>query len=224
MQKNNKVIGIEQVTDLYDYETVKENLIVRLNNYDKNKLRMKKVVHQVVGDMAIVLYAIVRFENNDYTAIKVEKKLFQKWKVEENQCMADALLNTNLLYLPRIYDKTPDHDSANSEQGIFMTPMYDLKMRKGYTINLLTNEKKRNGAAAIFYPGVKERIAQLMKDDFYIVFTSIHEAMLHSCSTVDPQRLKRSLLEVNLYSEGAEVLSDSIYCYRREQKEMFQVL
>lgn len=50
--------------------------------------------------------------------------------------------------------------------------------------NCLSTSRKINGAVAVFLPGVAERIYDLLNSDFYIVFTSIHEAMIHNVESV----------------------------------------
>ena len=46
--------------------------------------------------------------------------------------------------------------------------------------NCLSTSRKTNGAVAVFLPGVAERLAYLLDSDFYMVFTSIHEVMIHN--------------------------------------------
>lgn len=53
--------------------------------------------------------------------------------------------------------------------------------------NCLSTTIKTNGAVAVFLPGVAEHLAELLNSDFYMVFTSIHEVMIHNAKKVDPE-------------------------------------
>lgn len=59
--------------------------------------------------------------------------------------------------------------------------------------NCLSTSKKTNGAVAVFLPGVAERLAALLESDFYMVFTSIHEVMIHNDRNVEPERSERGI-------------------------------
>ena len=48
-------------------------------------------------------------------------------------------------------------------------------------IQLSTNAEEY-GAVSVFYPGVLQRLAQLMASDLYIVFTSRNEGVIYSVS------------------------------------------
>ena len=86
---------------------------------------------------------------------------------------------------------------------------------RGY---ILTNTLEINGAVALFYPGVARRISEIVDGDFYIAFTSIHEAQIHSVGMIPAEVVERSLRETNGHCNTAEeVLTDQVYCYRAEK-------
>ena len=50
--------------------------------------------------------------------------------------------------------------------------------------------EKTNGAVAVFLPGVAEQLAYMLDSDFYMVFTSVHEVMIHNDKFVEPEDLQ----------------------------------
>ncbi|MEI3413498.1 MAG: DUF5688 family protein [Blautia sp.] len=72
----------------------------------------------------------------------------------------------------------PDYDGEN-----FMSPDHELVMEKNSIGICLSTARRTNGAIAIFLPGVARRLAELLEGDYFIVFTSIHEVMIHSVGT-----------------------------------------
>ena len=98
-----------------------------------------------------------------------------------------------------------------------MNLMCDYKIKKDALGNCLSTTIRTNGAVAIFLPGVAERIGQLMGCGFYMVFTSIHEVMIHSEKTADPKDLKRVLADtVRDTTPDEDFLTYYVYHYNHE--------
>lgn len=89
---------------------------------------------------------------------------------------------------------------------------------------VVTTTKKLNGAMAMFYPGVKEKLAELFGDSYYVVFTSIHEARIHCKGTVSVERMRWSLQEVNRTFPEDEKLTEKIYFYDKDKKQFEDVI
>jgi hypothetical protein len=126
-------------------------------------------------------------------------------------------LNTYFISPPRIYYwekllENPEYPGEN-----FMNLCREYAIKKDSMGSCLSTTKRTNGAVAIFLPGVARRIGQLMGEDFYVVFTSIHEAMIHNDQTVDVESLKRILREtINEATAYEDFLSYQIYHYNRQ--------
>lgn len=73
------------------------------------------------------------------------------------------------------------------------------------------------GQLQYFLPGVAEHLAELLNSDFYMVFTSIHEVMIHSVkSGVDPKDLKLVLRDtLREVTPSSDYLTEKIYKYNR---------
>ncbi len=77
-------------------------------------------------------------------------------------------------------------------QGAFMA--FDISLKdKSIIAPTITTVKKKNGAIAMFYPGVLEKLAEICGGSYYVSFTSIHDVRIHPISTVQPRRILRSL-------------------------------
>lgn len=95
-----------------------------------------------------------------------------------------------------------------------LTGIHELK--KDAMGNCLSTSKKTNGAVAVFLPGVAERLAALLESDFYMVFTSIHEVMIHNDRNVEPEDLKEVLQEtIKSATPKEDYLTSRIYHYSR---------
>lgn len=83
--------------------------------------------------------------------------------------------------------------------------------------NCLSTKQKTNGAVAIFYPGIaKEYCRKMDTEDIYLVFTSIHEVMIHNASVVVPEDLEDVLKEtLDAATPEEDYLTSRIYRYCR---------
>ena len=203
--------------NLEDYDKIKEDLFIRLLNIEKNQVELEDRIYRTIGDIALVLYARMGELNGSSASIKIKRHMLEKWEQEPKQVFEEALLNTYFISPPRIYcwEKLifdPDYAGEN-----FMNLLCDYKLKKDVLGNCLSTTIRTNGAVAIFLPGVAERIGQLMGGGFYMVFTSIHEVMIHNEKSADPEELKKVLEDtVNETTPPEDFLTYQIYHYDLE--------
>lgn len=209
------------LSDCSDYEKVKNELILRPLNYYYVKNELEDVPYIRAGDIALVLYAVMAHAGGDYFTAKMHRSQMEKWKKPETEVLEAAMINTCFLYPPRLYsvEDLLSWDGKQHEDGTFMTDGNPLKIKKGMRGYILTNTLEINGAIAMFYPGVARKIAECFGEDFYIAFTSIHEAQVHSASMISPEIVRSSLRDTNKHcNRKEEVLTNKVYCYSLEKK------
>ena len=209
------------LSDNSDYEKVKNELILRPLNYYFVKADLEDVPHIRIGDIALVLYAVMAHAGGDYFTAKMHLSQMEKWNRTEKEVLEAAMVNTCFLYPPRLYsvEDLLSWDSRQHDDGRFMTDDGQMKIKKGMRGYILTNTLEINGAVAMFYPGVARRIAECLGEDFYIAFTSIHEAQVHSAGMISADVVRSSLRDTNRHcNRKEEVLTNRVYCYSLEKK------
>ena len=212
--------------DCSDYEKVRNELILRPLNYQRVKKDIQDVPYIRVGDIALVLYAVMAHSGNDYFTAKIHRNQMQNWKGSEEEILEEALINTSFLYPPRLYsvEQLLAWEVKQKEDGRFMA-QDPFSINRGMRSHVLTNTLEINGAIAIFYPGVARKIAEGFGEDFYIAFTSIHEVQVHSASMITPDIIKSSIREMNHSCNRAdEVLTNAVYCYSAESRSFGQLI
>ena len=87
---------------------------------------------------------------------------------------------------------------------------------------MLTNKEKYFGAAVILYPHALKHIAGLLRNNFYILPSSVHECILvPDMGQYSRMELKRMVKEVNENQvEEEEILSYEVYYYDREKEAL----
>lgn len=212
--KNNNIY--DKTKTLIDYDTAKSRLFVRLLNCDRNSDILKNVVHKTLGDIALTVCAIVDNREN-LISTKILKSMVEKWIKTETDIFNEAIENTYRATPPRIYKWEGILCNESYAGESFMNDEDICDLDKSFSGNILSTTRKMNGAVAVFLPGVAERIAELLDSDFYMVFTSIHEVMIHSTgSGVDPKDLKLVLRDtLREVTPSSDYLTEKIYKYNR---------
>lgn len=208
------------INDLEDYEKIKGKLFIRLLSAERNGEVLKDTIYHQVGDIALVLYYLAGEKDGYILSTKIKKHFPEQWGKDPDAVFEAALVNTYFISPPRIYhwekmlfDKTYTGDN-------FMDLLETYQPNKGIAGNCLSTEKRTNGAAAIFLPGVARRLAELMEADLYLVFTSVHEVMVHSADMVYPEDLKDVLMDtIKKATPPEDYLTSSIYRYSRRTGE-----
>lgn len=228
---NSSVEDIKQIQEqspyketkkIWDYETAKDSLFIRLLNYDDNSEELKDAIYKRIGDIAQVLYMKVSECDGNIMSTKIFKSVVEKWKedgltLSEDNILEEALRNTERMYPPRIYRWDQMLFNPEYEGEEFMSPSTEEAINQDLIGNCLTTAKKTNGAVAIFYPGVAERFAGVLDSDLYLVFTSVHEVMVHKADGVDAVDL--SIILQDTLEEATpkeDFLTRKIYKYEKD--------
>lgn len=228
---NSSVEDIKQIQEqslyketkkIWDYETAKDSLFIRLLNYDDNSKGLSNAIYKRIGDIAQVLYMKVSECDGNIMSTKIFKSVVEKWKedgltLSEGNILEEALRNTERMYPPRIYRWDQMLFNPEYEGEEFMSPGTEEAISQDLIGNCLTTAKKTNGAVAIFYPGVAERFADVLDSDLYLVFTSVHEVMVHKADAVDAVDL--SIILQDTLEEATpkeDFLTRKIYKYEKD--------
>lgn len=208
---------IEKAKMISDYNKIKNYLFIRLINKNKYEADLTDSVYRTIGDIAMVLYVRMGEIEGYTSSMKVKQHMLEKWDRDRDEVFEAALLNTYFISPPRIYCWEKMLFDTHYEGENFMNLLSDYPIRRGAVGNCLSTVKRTNGAVAVFLPGVASRLADLMQGNLYLVFTSIHEVMIHNEATVDPEDLRHVLIDtIKETTPEEDVLTFHIYHYNRE--------
>ena len=210
---------------LRSFEEAKDLLFIRLLNLERNQIDLSNALYRTVGDIALVLYMRIGKGDGYITSANIRKEYVESWGVSENQAFEQGMKNSCQMAPPRIYqwEKLIFDEGYTGDE--FMEKENTCELKKDAMGNCLSTVTKTNGAAAIFMPGVAQQLGNLMGEDFYIVFTSVHEVMIHNERMVKPEELKEILVQTLQETTPYEdFLSDHVFHYNREKEEFSCVL
>lgn len=205
------------------YQKIRKYLFVKPLNKKAHSLELEDAVHKDVGDIACVVYMMLS-NTNEYFCVKIKNQHLKQWKMTKEAVMEEALKNTCQMTPPFIYTNGKNKSGGSfMDNGAFCLSKSDKVMG----VRLSTNTKEY-GAISVFYPGVLQRLAQLMGSDLYILFTSGNESTIYSANESNLEDIKTELNEMVIEYRNAMVfkcrngmvfeeklLSEELYYYSR---------
>lgn len=213
---------IPDISKLIDYENVKGKLQVRICDPELNQERLNKLVHNIRGDYAAIYYVNLNNEEEYFSGMPVTNEMFARWNISKEQLHADAMAadkNRGPLFcvMSELMDemfmgKEPCNMLQEKElivPGILEMPMY-----------CLTNGERSNGASLIFHDDILEKIGAVIRSDYYVLPSSLHEVLILPDSIeMSLSDMTAMVREINEFQVAVEDrLSDKIQFYSRESK------
>lgn len=203
-------------TILMNYETARPNLFVALINIARHKGSLDNMVYYQIADMAMVLnYRLSDPLDDSLISLKVPREIFESWQQDKSSVFQDALQNACKATPPRVYPLEMILENPMTE-GLDLLSNNDNLFKDQIIGTCISTIARTNGAIAVFLPGVAQRIAEDLDSNFYVAFTSKHEAMIHSVNDVDVHRLYEVLSDtIDTAVNDDEFLSNYILHYDR---------
>ncbi len=198
-----------------DYTRARTRVFYKLVNYQMNESMLKRVPHIRYLDLAVVFYYRVEQEHFLGGSVLIHNNNLVTWGITKSQLMKDAAFNTSRKLPYRFMGMETLIAELSGE-----TEMENLQ--KEELMYVLTNEEKFYGAAVLLYPRVLAHIGTLLKRNFFVLPSSVHE-----CILVPDQghytrfELMKMVREVNQNQvEEEEILSYQVYYYDRKREAL----
>lgn len=216
LYEKNRVRGPVNADFYADYEKVRDRLACRLVNREKNRELLKQIPHRPFLDLEIVLYYCFTDEELGNGTILVYLSHLKTWNVSTDEAFAQARANTLRLQPPefvnmhRILERYRTERKEEEETGEQTESAGERSMY------VLTNKGSYFGAAGILFDSVLQGIAAQLKEDFWVLPSSIHECIIVPYSMpITEEELRQMVREINRSEVDEEdYLSDEVYLYR----------
>ena len=205
-----------------DYEGVKDRIVFKLVNTVKNRKFLSNVPHLAFLDLSIVFYVLVDVSEEGTAAMVINSIHANSWKIQTETLWEDAVKNVRNL-LPAEFVTMNHALKALMGQEDYDSGDLFLEEQQDYDqMYVLSNKFRNYGAACIAYPNVLEMIGQILKKDYYILPSSVHEVIIvpysegFVCSKLD-----KMVQEINSTQvEEEDVLSSHVYLYSRNSGKL----
>jgi hypothetical protein len=197
-----------EISDVSDYDAVKDRLFVQLVGRDANASRLEDAAKHEYLDMTVIYYLLCEGPDKDTGGVRVTWDMLGDWGIAEDLLYRDAIENTRKMMGEKLlrFDQDPEQSGLDTSESRMM---------------ILSNEKNFFGASVLLYSEELGKIAEEFQRDLYVLPSSIHEVILLPESGQDPEALRATVRRVNETEvRKEEVLTDSVYLYDRERGEV----
>ncbi len=188
-----------------EFEGNKDRIIFQVIGTKNNKNKLLEEKHTIIGNGLAFVYKLAITGD---MLVPITNKFAEEYGYNDGQLYDLAMENTPKLFPERVVDMgalIDDVDKKNNEN----------------TMIIVTNEDLFHGASVMFYPGVKESIAETLNESYYVIPSSVHDLIVVPCSvekTLDELKLILKEGNKHLVAED-EILSNDIYRYDKDTQK-----
>ena len=178
---------------MLSFEGVKDRIIFRLINTEKNKELLLDVPHREFLDLSLVFAVLVEADNG-----------------------------MNFAVYELLSRSTPgEHDRENLLRRTWHIHE-ELELPEKDKMYVLSNKLKNYGAACIAYPYILDMLAGVLKENFYVLPSSVHEVIIvPESSRIRQSELERMVREINeTQVPEEEILSNHAYFYYAQEGKL----
>lgn len=192
--------------DDFDLKDMVDDIRPRLISKDRNSIIAETAPHLDAGGGLMLIADVVR---GDFRAM-ITNDMMKDSGIAESELFDIALGNipaseavlfglSDMIYAP------PEERTDLLDDGA------DLSAIGDFEVFILSNREMFWGAAALFYPGVVEKLHEMF-GDFYVIPSSVHELLLLPVTAdADPEKLSEMIWSANRsVVDEEEVLSDDL--------------
>lgn len=205
------------------YESVKDGIIYRLVNYERNGELFCQAPFVQVCDLAVVFWLTAKTGETSWFTAMIGNECARKWGLDARELYGLAAENTPRLFPARIQGLKRVLEEISGErlgkeckEAPMEEPFSALAVEPPYVIS---NQAWNYGAATVLYRGVLKKLSDQVGRDLLLLPSSIHEFLaLPWAPELSMKKLGEIVSHVNWTAVSKEeVLSDRVYRYRREK-------
>ena len=198
------------IDQLRNYSEMKDKMILQVMPVKGNEERLDGVPHQRMEDLAVVCRAMIGGNAEGEMSFLVTDSVMKEYGVTKEELFSNAAGNMDYSIRP-LFSVLAELEPALADETI--APPDDM-------LFVVTNKQNVYGAGAIADPTFTEKAGKLMRGDYFILPSSIHEVLLlRDDGNMDYRALEAMVREINVTQVAPEErLSDQVYHYDAAEK------
>ena len=203
--------------DVLQYGHMKDRIIFRLVNYERNQELLADCPYIKMYDLALTFRWVAHTDSVGISTALITNRELKFWNISLHELLLVARENTRRIFPPRI---------INMDAFLLEAGKKSMNLGPGKTMYILTNEQQVNGATVMVYDGILQEFADRIQEDFYILPSSIHELILIPVSEFpEAEKFPVMVEEANRsIVSPVDMLSDSAYYYNRRKNQLTPLL
>lgn len=223
--ENNRMEDAGKVNMLQSWELVRDRVKAKLINYEKNEKYLCEVPHKRILDLAIICYIEIEDTvDKGIATATINEQLLKLYGVDFEEVLGHANKNMNGFQIQRMEEVLLESligndDISEEEKQLVMDNMYGEE--NAPAMYVLSSRNKHLGAIGIMDQEMMKQFGEKVNSDFYIIPSSIHEAILVPDTNLEQKELKEMIRSVNDEQvEEEEILSYNLYLYKYKTGEI----
>lgn len=206
------------ISGFRNWETVQKDVYAKLINAEQNKEQLREIPHRMFLDLAVVYYAVARDHvQQEVGTVLIRKVHTEEWGQEEENLYQTAMRNMRA-------DGEADFTTIETVVKHIL-PGITFPKKDGnapHDMYILTNHRRRFGAAEILDKKNLRMVADKVGDGFIVLPSSLHETIiLPPKEEAEYGRLAEMVREVNdTQVDEEERLSYHVYVYSRAEETL----
>ena len=208
------------VQDFMDRDTVRDHVVCRLVNREKNAGLLEDIPHRSFLNLEIVYYyqnfgASVTAGERDSGSVLIRKEFMRLWDLDEETLDRCARENMPVLCPSRFCSM------QETMEELLGTRMPEQE--EELPLYVLSTASRNYGAYWITDREVMGRIAEQLGGDFFVLPSSVHECLiLPADEGVDERYLLKMVREINADQVSPEeLLADTVYRFRQKTRDLY---
>lgn len=204
---------------------IRNQIVCSLVNTDRSQEFLKECPHFPFLNLSVVFYLLIDDIKIGSGTVLLRNFHMQQMRLKKEELLGLAMKNMGRL-LPADFMTTEQliselrGSSQETENGTAECSDGQAdseEMDKRLQLFVLTNSRRSYGAVWMMDVEVLRKVADQLKDDFYVIPSSIHECMvLPAGSHLKTESISRIVRRINRTKVAPEeVLADSVYRYDR---------
>lgn len=206
-QKHSGPIDLD-VKAITDFDAIKDKINIKLINSSQNKEYLKDKPHTDIADLSAIYYINLGTDEYGSMTTVISDCLLSQYGITVEELHQTAIRNMGpTARFSTMFEVLSEIMSDNAPSDIF-DAADDM-------IFVLSNQNKINGASMLLCPNVMDMIAEKVGKDYYLLPSSIHEALIVPYRPdMEVDSLATMVREVNATQVAKdEQLSDHVYRY-----------
>ena len=222
----NAMLKGESIASSLDLNNIRKNVIGELVNPEIASTYILGVPHREFLNLYIIYRWAVNIDDSGIYSVVIDNELMDHVGLSEDDLYESAVKNTKRLIVPQIKSFTSVVRNMMKRSGATDKDIRSTLKRidNEHHIWVLTNKHNFRASTAIIYKEVLRKIAEKSGGDYYILPSSVNDAIAFPVTTgITPDHLLNMLDDSNntFFSQDDQMLSDTIYYYDASKEELY---
>lgn len=219
------------VNQITDYDATKDKIVPRIVNKESNEERLQGLPHTEMGDLAVTYHVDLGTSEDGQMSVAINNEMMEKYGVSVEELHDQACANMETMTPTQFKSMAdtlmeimvPDYAEMSEERREEVKAEMGVAGPGEDAMYVISNSSKTFGAAALLDSDTMDQIEEKI-GEFYILPSSVHECILvPKTQDMDLATLENMVQEVNATQVAPnEVLSDHVYAYDSETKEIYR--